>query len=128
MIRRPPRSTRTDALFPYTTLFRSAFQRSRALPGRADRSTVATIAGGKQAMKTFSPAEIRQARIDLAAAFRWAARHGLNEGICNHFSLAVRNARFLFNAHGLHQAEIPASHILLAAAQGDIIKRHRPGE
>src|SRR3546814_1538416 len=28
MIRRPPRSTRTDTLFPYTTLFRSA-RRSR---------------------------------------------------------------------------------------------------
>src|SRR3546814_9503206 len=27
MIRRPPRSTRTDTLFPYTTLFRSADQR-----------------------------------------------------------------------------------------------------
>src|SRR3546814_4268800 len=26
MIRRPPRSTRTDTLFPYTTLFRSLFQ------------------------------------------------------------------------------------------------------
>src|SRR3546814_2682342 len=26
MIRRPPRSTRTDTLFPYTTLFRSAVQ------------------------------------------------------------------------------------------------------
>src|SRR3546814_6019958 len=26
MIRRPPRSTRTDTLFPYTTLFRSAGQ------------------------------------------------------------------------------------------------------
>src|SRR3546814_9262544 len=25
MIRQPPRSTRTDTLFPYTTLFRSAF-------------------------------------------------------------------------------------------------------
>src|SRR3546814_10024589 len=25
MIRRPPRSTRTDTLFPYTTLFRSTF-------------------------------------------------------------------------------------------------------
>src|SRR3546814_20995126 len=25
MIRRPPRSTRTDTLFPYTTLFRSHF-------------------------------------------------------------------------------------------------------
>src|SRR3546814_11037020 len=27
MIRRPPRSTRTDTLFPYTTLFRSEVQR-----------------------------------------------------------------------------------------------------
>src|SRR3546814_18551316 len=26
MIRRPPRSTRTDTLFPYTTLFRSAIR------------------------------------------------------------------------------------------------------
>src|SRR3546814_13918963 len=26
MIRRPPRSTRTDTLFPYTTLFRSVFE------------------------------------------------------------------------------------------------------
>src|SRR3546814_4686427 len=29
MIRRPPRSTRTDTLFPYTTLFRSQAPRSR---------------------------------------------------------------------------------------------------
>src|SRR3546814_10872867 len=28
MIRRPPRSTRTDTLFPYTTLFRSSGQRT----------------------------------------------------------------------------------------------------
>src|SRR3546814_16866807 len=28
-IRRPPRSTRTDTLFPYTTLFRSRLRRSR---------------------------------------------------------------------------------------------------
>src|SRR3546814_12723892 len=28
MIRRPPRSTRTDTLFPYTTLFRSAVLRT----------------------------------------------------------------------------------------------------
>src|SRR3546814_11583780 len=32
MIRRPPRSTRTDTLFPYTTLFRSRY---RAFPHRA---------------------------------------------------------------------------------------------
>src|SRR3546814_18922635 len=29
MIRRPPRSTRTDTLFPYTTLFRSARRHRR---------------------------------------------------------------------------------------------------
>src|SRR3546814_5329842 len=33
MIRRPPRSTRTDTLFPYTTLFRSF---RSAAPGRID--------------------------------------------------------------------------------------------
>src|SRR3546814_4494478 len=33
MIRRPPRSTRTDTLFPYTTLFRSRLQSHRRLGG-----------------------------------------------------------------------------------------------
>src|SRR3546814_13905318 len=32
MIRRPPRSTRTDTLFPYTTLFRSSFSGRREGP------------------------------------------------------------------------------------------------
>src|SRR3546814_6933481 len=36
MIRRPPRSTRTDTLFPYTTLFRSIEKRPLAV-GRAHR-------------------------------------------------------------------------------------------
>src|SRR3546814_20090292 len=38
MIRRPPRSTRTDTLFPYTTLFRSALaarEQVAAAPGEA---------------------------------------------------------------------------------------------
>src|SRR3546814_5408900 len=34
MIRRPPRSTRTDTLFPYTTLFRSR-HRARARPAQS---------------------------------------------------------------------------------------------
>src|SRR3546814_17527326 len=39
MIRRPPRSTRIDTLFPYTTLFRSARPQhaARAAPGPAQR-------------------------------------------------------------------------------------------
>src|SRR3546814_5664472 len=39
MIRRPPRSTRTDTLFPYTTLFRSDRRRS-------PRADCAAAAGG----------------------------------------------------------------------------------
>src|SRR3546814_1718340 len=34
MIRRPPRSTRTDTLFPYTTLFRSRWLSARGLQAR----------------------------------------------------------------------------------------------
>src|SRR3546814_13121491 len=34
MIRRPPRSTRTDTLFPYTTLFRSARGHASGVAGR----------------------------------------------------------------------------------------------
>src|SRR3546814_668175 len=35
MIRRPPRSTRTDTLFPYTTLFRSSDRHLKAAGPRA---------------------------------------------------------------------------------------------
>src|SRR3546814_3194519 len=40
MIRRPPRSTRTDTLFPYTTLFRSAGSDPAAQAMAGDRCTV----------------------------------------------------------------------------------------
>src|SRR3546814_2524100 len=40
MIRRPPRSTRTDTLFPYTTLFRSQSYRRR---GRRDQETLHSL-------------------------------------------------------------------------------------
>jgi len=39
----------------------------------------------------------RQARIDLAAAFRLAVRMDLHEGVCNHFTLMLPDGkRFLF--------------------------------
>src|SRR3546814_2316559 len=36
MIRRPPRSTRTDTLFPYTTLFRSVVAAGKRYKARID--------------------------------------------------------------------------------------------
>src|SRR3546814_5303254 len=47
MIRRPPRSTRTDTLFPYTTLFRSLFSfwtRINIFIRSASRTIFSTIA------------------------------------------------------------------------------------
>src|SRR3546814_2468772 len=41
MIRRPPRSTRTDTLFPYTTLFRSGVK--AGLPDRRLRLSLAAF-------------------------------------------------------------------------------------
>src|SRR3546814_1574089 len=52
MIRRPPRSTRTDTLFPYTTLFRSSDEQDRERRfGRADmpRDDVAQRPGQRRA-------------------------------------------------------------------------------
>src|SRR3546814_15336375 len=50
MIRRPPRSTRTDTLFPYTTLFRSQF----LLSGVA---AIAMLANAAPAMAQAAPAD-----------------------------------------------------------------------
>src|SRR3546814_6869319 len=45
MIRRPPRSTRTDTLFPYTTLFRSLSER-RVLYGHVFRNAMLIVIAG----------------------------------------------------------------------------------
>src|SRR3546814_19714505 len=43
MIRRPPRSTRTDTLFPYTTLFRSPSPPPQPRPARACPRTTGRV-------------------------------------------------------------------------------------
>src|SRR3546814_10970017 len=43
MIRRPPRSTRTDTLFPYTTLFRSAPCRKRRKMAQAETPVIVLV-------------------------------------------------------------------------------------
>jgi len=60
----------------------------------------------------------REARVDLACAFRWAARFNWHESVANHFSLAVSDdgARFLLNPNGRHFSRIRASDLLLLDA------------
>src|SRR3546814_17140885 len=79
MIRRPPRSTRTDTLFPYTTLFRSdavaQIEDVRAIVERGENAVNARIergAAGEQGERieislsrhAFGQDRIRRRRID----------------------------------------------------------------
>lgn len=65
-------------------------------------------------------------RADLALALRAAAWHGLSEGVCNHFSVAVDRDKFLLNPRGLHWSEVRADDILLVDGAGRVLEgRHR---
>src|SRR3546814_933420 len=58
MIRRPPRSTRTDTLFPYTTLFRSMIEQVGEFPSEVTRVALevgtAGLLGGQAKVKGVS--------------------------------------------------------------------------
>lgn len=66
---------------------------------------------------------IWQARVDLAACFRMAARLGLAEGICNHFSALVPGHAdlFLVNPYGYAFSEITASRLLICDFEGRVL-------
>jgi ribulose-5-phosphate 4-epimerase/fuculose-1-phosphate aldolase len=78
--------------------------------------------GKLEELEVLSAAE-RQARIDLAAAFRLAVRMDLHEGVCNHFTLMLPDGkRFLLNSYGLHWSEVSASNLLELDADGRILE------
>ncbi len=62
------------------------------------------------------------ARIDLAAAFRWAARLDMHEGVCNHFSVMLPGGRFLMNPKGAHFARIKASDLIVIDEEGKTLE------
>src|SRR3546814_12025880 len=61
MIRRPPRSTRTDTLFPYTTLFRSQLQHALQHIGD-DRGVIALPQQGMARLDAMIPSEFAEQR------------------------------------------------------------------
>src|SRR3546814_2940999 len=72
MIRRPPRSTRTDTLFPYTTLFRSAAQSENAKPsgiggyGNLKFGMSFAESTGLTGLSRFNPAAVKGCLLELA--------------------------------------------------------------
>src|SRR3546814_5058901 len=86
MIRRPPRSTRTDTLFPYTTLFRSPekargrFDGLRLAIGGQDRGAPAATERQRGIFADFKPLApaadpARAAQTDREHVRRLAAEH-----------------------------------------------------
>jgi len=73
---------------------------------------------------------VTQARLDLTTALRTAARHGLNEGVCNHFSMAVpgREELFLVNPQGLHWSEVTPADLVMADGEGNVVEGRYPVE
>lgn len=68
--------------------------------------------------------EIEKARIELTAALRSAARMGLNEGVCNHFSLELPGSpdRFLINPQGLHWSELTPADLMIVDEKGEVVE------
>src|SRR3546814_6728828 len=69
MIRRPPRSTRTDTLFPYTTLFRSV-----ALQGLGQLLEIVERRGGGHGMRNLGYGHPQERAGDGKAAVRQKSR------------------------------------------------------
>lgn len=65
-----------------------------------------------------------RARVDLAAAYRMAARYGYNEGVCNHFTLMApgERDRFLLIPHGTHWSQVRASRLLVVDFAGNVVQ------
>src|SRR3546814_2263005 len=82
MIRRPPRSTRTDTLFPYTTLFRSFLQAS------IDRRFAATSDARK-----YLEGRLNTLRQNLETSERALINYTMNKGIVTISSQRDANGR-----------------------------------
>ncbi|MBK8526489.1 MAG: aldolase [Rubrivivax sp.] len=74
--------------------------------------------------------ELCRLRNDLAVALRAAARHGLSEGVCNHFSVELPDGsgRFLLNPQGLMWQEVTANDIVLVDGGGQVLAGRHPVE
>lgn len=78
----------------------------------------------------YTSPRIASLRADLALALRAAAHHGLGEGVCNHFSVALPDGseRFLLNPRGLMWSEVAADDIVMVDADGAVLAGRHPVE
>src|SRR3546814_18647611 len=78
MIRRPPRSTRTDTLFPYTTLFRSHLDACQTITGNHPVKSLAGIYA--DSFTDHSEKLLELSRITVADA--WFTKKSFIDAVC----------------------------------------------
>ncbi len=66
---------------------------------------------------------LQRARVELAAALRWASRLGMQSGVCNHFSANApgRPDLMLINPEGYFWAEVTPRSLVLAKHDGTVV-------
>src|SRR3546814_13537327 len=124
MIRRPPRSTRTDTLFPYTTLFRSLLRRDHALQSaevrygrfRSGEMDPGCLPHGEPGRYAPGYSTVRSLLLDLAV-FQ-LHRGGATEDRHRHLEAGALFVDFLHHARERRERAIGHTH-LLAHFEGD---------
>src|SRR3546814_16508608 len=127
MIRRPLRSTLTDTLFPYTTLFRSVWRERRSgVMQRLKAHACAMVRSGDQGDGALHQRRVaREAAEERVAVAQLGDRHGERSALAAADDLAVRDhARIAGLAVVVGQAGLPARGVGGLQVGGP---RHEPG-
>src|SRR3546814_10719388 len=112
MIRRPPRSTRTDTLFPYTTLFRSAIVHTASYVGGRQAPAPAhdwsgiqpgTLAGDR-AMQTASRLTLTSLALGIAGVL------AMGQADASGFQIRENSVRHLGRAKDRKSTRLNSSH------------------
>src|SRR3546814_17116961 len=87
MVRRPPRSTRTDTLFPYTTRFRSMSSKTVLLLKEIEIAIQRLPNGGGLPLPAY--ASDGAAGMDVVAAETLTLRPGARHAVATGFAMAI---------------------------------------